>query len=957
MGRFVRLVALLLLGALSGCGGGGGGSGGGSNSPNTNNNGGLTINPTALSFTAQRNAATPSAQLVNFSITATDVAFVGADISNTPAWLNAQFLSATPTSAQLSVFVTTTNLAPGTYTATLPVGIARADQSIIATRDVAITYTVTSKISAAPAALTFTQFIGEAPIAGQSLTLSDNGGKSYAWTTSVTYQEGSGWLTVSPSSGASLSSAVTVSVNPSLAPGTYHATIVASGGGDSVSVPVTYSVRQVGITTTQALVSFSAKNRQTSLPDAFAVGVTSENSQPVSYTRQIVYGASATGWLTVTGDSTVTGLLIRPSTVNLPVGTHTATITLTPANGAPPVSVSVQYTVQASTVTLSASQVTFAAVGGQAAALSPVNVTITAESGSSVPYTATVISYGTGATGWLGLTGGTGSATGTLTLLPNTTALEGGTYRATVRVTPDNGVPALDINVTYTVTNPVLTFNTTPVSFALDITSTAIPANLNRSVTTGSTAGAPLTWTVSSPVPWLSVSSGSGGAGSAVTFSLVLSEIDKLDAGTVSTTLTFNYMRPSGSSASAMLPVNLDLRVPRVNYVAPYAALSGTSKEVILRGSGFNNAGGNAVMFDTTAVSTYDVVSDTEIRITHPTFTAGSRNVRIPNQLGINRTGATLVVVDDVPSYPYAAIPTSLPRDHIIHDLERGAVYTNNWEYPLPGTPRIERHRLISGSWVTDSLPIPRMRDIALTPDGRELIAISATVLYHIDLSSFTIASQMDISTAFTYPYSFDNFYHIAMGNDGDAIVLIGSSWSTPFRYNVRTKTFAQGPGFSSSFASAAIKASADGSRMIIGQNGITPEQPSFLYIVSQRLFTGATGPESISRISYDRTGTTSIIDGTVYNKQFVRQGLLGGFIPAISPDGTRGYAYVFTPSGGMLRTYDLTTPNGSDGFVEIGSGIAIPDSPGASMYLEVSADGRAVFITGDEKFIVQPLP
>jgi len=251
-----------------------------------------------------------------------------------------------------------------------------------------------------------------------------------------------------------------------------------------------------------------------------------------------------------------------------------------------------------------------------------------------------------------------------------------------------------------------------------------------------------------------------------------------------------------------------------------------------------------------------------------------------------------------------------------------------------------------------------RRYDIALTPDGRELIALSSSTLYHINLTSWTITNQTNIST-FAYPYNYSHFSHIAMSNDGKALVHVDSQWVTIFRYDVLTRTFALVPGYAYNlYGGISPVASLDGSRILVGQNGVSGPLPLFYFDTSLSQFVQALPDLTVNRMSYDRTGTYSLIDGYIYNRQFQPQGLeFNLMLGTISPAGTRAYGFVYGGTGGTLRTYDITSPNGIGGFTEIGTGIVIPDSPGNYPTFGISPDGRAVFISGEEKFIVQPVP
>jgi len=75
--------------------------------------------------------------------------------------------------------------------------------------------------------------------------------------------------------------------------------------------------------------------------------------------------------------------------------------------------------------------------------------------------------------------------------------------------------------------------------------------------------------------------------------------------------------------------------LPKVTSVTPYVATAGTTLEVILRGSGFSQVGNTAIKFGSGgSVTSYNVVNDTEIHVTHPSLTADTYRVSFANQLG-----------------------------------------------------------------------------------------------------------------------------------------------------------------------------------------------------------------------------------------------------------------------------------------------------------------------------------
>ena len=107
-------------------------------------------------------------------------------------------------------------------------------------------------LSTAPTTLAFSATQNGANPASQSDTLSETTGNATAWTSAITYGSGSGWLSISPTSGSLLASGnatITVSCTTgSLAPGTYTATITftATTGGATATITVSFAIGATG---------------------------------------------------------------------------------------------------------------------------------------------------------------------------------------------------------------------------------------------------------------------------------------------------------------------------------------------------------------------------------------------------------------------------------------------------------------------------------------------------------------------------------------------------------------------------------------------------------------------------------------------------------------------------------------------------------------------------------------
>lgn len=964
--RGARIACASVVLLLAACGGGGGGGGGGTDLSTAP---GLALSPTSVSFTAIQNGALPSTQSVQVTITQPSAFGIVVGFppgTPNPTWLNQSqsLFSCTPSlsSCTLVVAMQTTSLPPGAYTTTVRILIGDVNQNPLAFRDLQVSYTVQAPVGLAsnPTSLSFSQVAGAGAPAPQTLGISELGGTSYPWNASIVYQSGLGWLNLDgagSTSGSSLPASLSASINTQVALlGTLKANIHITGNGRTLDVPVNYTRTEPQLARSPASLTFNAL-RLASNPPTQDVTLTTQGSLPLNYNTSVTYGAGASGWLNVPLNGTAPGTVTAGvNTTSLQPGSYTATLAINTATQS--VSVSVTYVVSEPTLTRSPALLTFNAAGGGALPVSQ-DVTLSTQQSLSLAYS-TSITYNPGASGWLGVSPTSGSAPGTATVSVNTTALAPGTYAATLFF--NTAAQAVSVPVSYVISSSVLTFSPTAPNFTIDSNSAA--AALSQTVAVGST-GATLTWTASSSKPWVTVSPTSGSSGTSVTLSLVPAELEKLDPGSQPATITFTYTPPGATQTTAPLSVSLNLAIPKISYVSPYVQRPSTITEVILRGSGFNSATGLSVMFGSNAVPTYTLVSDTEIRVAHPSLAAGSYPVTLPNQLGLTRSRARLLIAA-APILSATAIPLSSPvaPDRIVYDAERVAVYTNN-NNVLPGTPppppipvvRVERNRFVNPGWATDSIVLDTApRDITMTPDGLELIALSESTLYHIDLASWTISNQIAISSAFAFPLNTATFAKLSMSNDGNALVFLDTNPVRAYLYNVLTHTFTQVPIPVLQSQMITARSSIDGSRILIGMG-----LPSNLYYYDSSLsqILSAVPGVVVNRLTYDRTGTNSIVDGTGYNRQFQALGsvVLNLNFPAISPDGSRGYGALPGESPATLRIYNLGSTDGSGHFVEITPEITLADTPGDAAVLGISDDGGTVFVAGPKNLVVQPVP
>jgi uncharacterized protein (TIGR03437 family) len=246
-----------------------------------------------------------------------------------PVWVTAPAaaagctgVSALPTFSTMVAPVSTVSIA--TATDPIPRFMAAVPGNDCTTLgDCSANYFPTLNVSTTP--ITFS-----APSLGTSqqttLYISNSGGGLLNYTLGVTYGSGSGWLTVSPTTGQN-STNVTITASPAaLAQGTYTATIAVTAGSQTAQIPVTFNVGPVG-TTIQNVGNAASFQYGTVAPGSYAV-IFGVNLQGVSTTTVTFNGVPATVVYTSPGQINV----IVPTNITNTVASVVVTADGNPSN-------------------------------------------------------------------------------------------------------------------------------------------------------------------------------------------------------------------------------------------------------------------------------------------------------------------------------------------------------------------------------------------------------------------------------------------------------------------------------------------------------------------------------------------------------------------------------------------------------------------------------------------------
>src|SRR5262249_3443905 len=140
------------------------------------------------------------------------------------------------TPANLTVSANPAGLGVGNYTGTVTITATGTVGNSPQTVPVTLSITSSSSLSVSPASLTFSQIPNGAAPGSQTINVTSTGassGSQITFSASTTYNQGQGWLTVTPSN-ATTPATLTVAANGAgLGAGTYTAQIVLSSPGVS----------------------------------------------------------------------------------------------------------------------------------------------------------------------------------------------------------------------------------------------------------------------------------------------------------------------------------------------------------------------------------------------------------------------------------------------------------------------------------------------------------------------------------------------------------------------------------------------------------------------------------------------------------------------------------------------------------------------------------------------------
>lgn len=604
--------------------------------------------------------------------------------------------------------------------------------------------------------------------------------------------------------------------------------------------------------------------------------------------------------------------------------------------------------------------------------VSPTVVNLTAIEGDVLPAAVTInvrmlfrgdnvlVGYPPGVSqpSWLSFTTGASSATTAEFRLQIGDTSVVGTRSTTMRfaLTHENstGLETYDLPITYTVQASDLTLQAMPNTLAFTaVAGGAVPSAKSVQVTFNGThatvLAAPSWMTVSAPPAPMTSPAVIGMAVNSTAFSAGTALSGEVVVATSRGTLT--------RRASVRVTYNILSSAPEVQFVAPYVGLANRASTLLVRGRGFQAVPVPvAVGIGTIELGPVIPDSDSQLTVSYPPLPAGRYPVTIGPTDG-TLSDAELVILAP-PTFGYSAIDAPSARRRIIYDAERQAIYAVNRL-----DQQIERFAYSNGTW--SALPprvMPLLNDIALAPNGRSLIAITDEAINEISLTNGLFAPVRRADNP--DPFCGGFFDQVVPANHGKFFVVFnlrdcsGSRYA--YLYDMRSHLLSTTTWLYNGLAAA----SADGSRVYAGSNGLSPAPSVHTFNSLSNTTSSSSVFHNLHAVSVSGDASRVVLQNhLVYSRSLTLLGNVpySGTVLA-SRDSSRAFIYLEDAPGPRLEIYDLNGPLQAGALYPLLKTVMLLDSangPGAfhpRVAMASSPDDSIVFVSGDSKLLVVPV-
>lgn len=611
--------------------------------------------------------------------------------------------------------------------------------------------------------------------------------------------------------------------------------------------------------------------------------------------------------------------------------------------------------------------------------------------------------------GWLHIT----PAAGGYSFVADATNLQSGSYNAIVSI-GSNPLPqgiaepfqsGQQVSVALTVGQGLVR----PADVMHVVDSESAAGSLTGTVDIDLVAGPPLTWSAIPDVPWLTVTP-SGVTGSAMTYSI--------DPTWLSTAANFTehvanvaIIPSTNVVSSTSFAVRVQRRLAEVTGVGAHIQATGQPTKLVVSGRGFAAVTNPAARLIATGAAATSVqrVSDTKLLVSFTSLSAGEHVVRVNNALGFATATRSTIAVTPT-SYAYDTVDSDGRVIYLAVDHETDTLYgVRLGVHDTLDQGTLVRFRPSGGNWVADSPSIAAVDNVGVLLDGNVIVSTQPGGLTILDRDTMNPTFTLDLGcTGFHFrsenmPVTLDGRVWLSQarinGPDCSGSPLWGEVgffdpasqifqlFEAPNQPWFAGSRFANGPSFIMS---------RNGERLVMHQESNQNFPPLVYLDASESVLRPGPADGDIDRFNFQTASLSD--DGSrilfekdrLVNEQFAAIGRVS--IPAyaspfvdpalpaaavLSPDGSRAYvltypgsflAQVPTPATPLPRVWVLDTSGDvGDAPVPVLGYFELADYPSCLHGVDNGCDykaraaislyGHTLFIVGDERLVVTPIP
>jgi hypothetical protein len=477
------------------------------------------------------------------------------------------------------------------------------------------------------------------------------------------------------------------------------------------------------------------------------------------------------------------------------------------------------------------------------------------------------------------------------------------------------------------------------------------------------------TWSADSDQPWLKLERGSAAVNVAPVWRIDLPEFAKLANSRHYKALI--RIRTDSALATKTFTLDVHKTLPEILGLDSLALLAGQGGDVMLYGRGFAplNASLNAVTVAGAVPSAVTILSDQVLRLTLPGLQVGSYMVNIGTRSGMAYSGKAINVTGR-DTFGYQAVDTEGVKSAMVWDAVSKSVFVAN-----KTMNSVMRFRSVNGRFeLASTRSFPQVEGLAMTPDHAALIVQSDRALaYRLSPADLSTLATIDLKNS-AYTDTYDPLTLL-----GDNSLLTHEGWlaldTGAFKYgfdddlaNLRGTEFGESGGVSG-----------NGLRMLRSGTSYAPILRFDLISGKYSLLSGYTR-SFFYHLAVDHAGNNWAYNGQVVDFESNIKGLIEmptswySAKTVFSRDGARLYVYAKSEIHGeksRVYVFDTSTQMITRKNFPILGFIALNDEPNCvptarNNWIDecaritqtiISDDDQTLFLAGDAKFVVLPIP